>query len=556
MKKTWKIILITAGTLAAILLAGGWYLSVHWKKLLDAELRKYVAEGSDSLYTLAYGKINMNLLTGSVAIDHVALLPDSAVYEKLVAEQRAPEVLYNARLGRVQVTGLRIWRYFLHKEVDATSFRLRDPELTIVHDMRSHDTTPRKNFYQAINKSIRQFNISVIELANTSVNFTQIREDSSRKITRLGNLDVTLRNLVIDSISQNDLSRVLYAQDFTVGLRKWEYRTPDSLYWLRVTDVSYNAVAKKLTVGSLKLDPRYNKAQFDKQIRTQKDRFELTFNKISAEGVHLGHILQQQAIISKASIDGGSLHVYRNRGLPMPPGDKYGQFPNQLLMKLEMPLQIEALTAQGVNVTYSEVNPKNGETGVIEFHQAGGTFRHISNIDSSVKKNPHATIDLHAILMRTGKLRAHFDFTLGSTTGVFAVSGKLNDMDGKDMNPATRPLGEVAIRSARIREMEFNIRGNERSAAGTLTMKYDDLKIEMLKDVEAKGKKRKKGLISLIANLMALHNENPSPGQPLRVAKPRFARDPQKSFFNLVWKTIFTGIKETVLTDIGAGALN
>ncbi len=52
---------------------------------------------------------------------------------------------------------------------------------------------------------------------------------------------------------------------------------------------------------------------------------------------------------------------------------------------------------------------------------------------------------------------------------------------------------------------------------------------------------------------MVIHNENPSPGQPLRVAKPKFTRDPQKSFFNLVWKTIFTGIKETVLTDMAAG---
>lgn len=555
MKKSWKIILIAAGALIGLLAIGGWYLSVHWKKLLDAELRKYVAEGSDSLYTLAYGKINLNLLTGSVAIDNVAFLPDSAVYEKLLAEQRAPEVLYNAKLGRIQVTGLKIWRYFLDKEVDATSFRLRDPELTIVHDMRANDTTPKRSFYETMSTNIKHFRIGEIELANTSLLFTQIRKDSSRKITKLGNLDVVLRNLAIDSITQNDLTRVLYAQDFRVDLKKWEYRTPDSLYWLRVNNISYNAVARQISIGRLELDPRYSKAQFDKVIDAQKDRFQLVFNNIVADGIHLGHILQQQAIIRKASIDGGELHVYRNRRLPMPPGDKYGQFPNQLLMKLEMPLQIDTLKAQGVAVSYSEVNPKNGQTGKIEFQNAGGTFRNITNLDSLVKKNPHCTVDLHAILMRSGKLKAHFDFALGSATGAFAVSGKLNDMDGREMNPATRPLGEVAIRSIRIQELDFNIKGHERAASGTVTLRYDDLKIEVLKDVEAKGKKRKKGLVSLLANLMALHNENPSPGQPLRVAHPRFTRDPQKSFFNLVWKTIFTGIKESVLTDMGSSAL-
>ncbi len=79
-----------AAILAAVVLGTGWYLSVHWKNILDKELRRYVSQGSDSLYTLAYGKINLNLLTGSVSIQNVALLPDTAVYDRLVKEQRAP----------------------------------------------------------------------------------------------------------------------------------------------------------------------------------------------------------------------------------------------------------------------------------------------------------------------------------------------------------------------------------------------------------------------------------------------------------------------------------
>ncbi len=239
----------------------------------------------------------------------------------------APRKFCTTQLGQVQVTGFKIWRYFQRKEVDASSFRLRDPELTVVQDMRSIDTTPGGGFYESVSRSIRQFHIGEIELANTSFTFTQIREDSSRKITKLNNLDVVLRNLAIDSISQNDLTRVLYAQDFTVSLKKWEYRTPDSLYWLRLNDISYNAVAKQVTVAQFELDPRYTKAQFDKRVGTQKDRFQLVFNNITAEGVFLNHILQQQAIIRKASIDGGALHVYRNRGCPCPRATATASFP-------------------------------------------------------------------------------------------------------------------------------------------------------------------------------------------------------------------------------------
>lgn len=556
MKKFWKIILTVAAILAAVVLGTAWYLNHHWKGIMDKQLRRYVSEGSDSLYTLAYGDIGLNLLTGSVSIKNVALLPDSAVYARLVREERAPQMIYNAKMSHVRVSGLKIWKYFIGKEVDASGFTLEDPEITVVQDLRSRDTTPQKSFYAAMNQLIHNFSIGRIDLANTRLSYVQIREDSSRKITRLDNLSVRLRDLQIDSITEKDLSRVLYAQNFDVSLEKWDYRTPDSLYWLHVKNIAYNAVEKAVTVESVQLEPRYNKADFDKKIVTQNDRFELAFHHIKAEGVTLQNLLRQTIFIRKASIDGGELHAYRNRALPYPPGDKYGGFPNQLLDTLQIPLTIDTLQVQGVHITYTELNPQSGEPGRIEFHQAGGTFTHITNQDSLIARDNHCIVDVHAVLMRTGKLRARFDFVLGSGTGVFGVSGQLTGMDGREMNPATRPLGEVAIRSAAIRQMDFNLKGNERSCSGTLRLLYSDLKIDFLKDMkDAKGKKRKKGLVSFLANLMALHNENPSPDRPVRVAKPRFTRDPKKSFFNLIWKTIYTGIKETVLTDAASGLM-
>ncbi|WP_346317319.1 hypothetical protein [Chitinophaga sp. YIM B06452] len=556
MTKFWKIILTVTAILAAVVLGTGWYLSIHWKNILDKELRRFVSQGSDSLYTLAYGKISMNLLTGSVGIQNVALLPDTAVYDRLVREQRAPQVIYNAKMSRVQVSGLKIWRYFMDKQVDAGIFTLSEPEITVVQDLRSRDTTPRRSFYASVNELIHDFRIRQVNLTNTRLSYVHIREDSSRKLARFDNLDVRLRDLRIDSMTEKDLSRVLYAQNFDVTLRQWDFRTPDSLYWLHVNNISYNAVERVAEVESVKLEPRYNRAGFDKQKGTQSDRFEVTFNHIRAEGVRLEDLLQQAIFVKSASVDGGELHAYRNRALPYPPGDKYGGFPNQLLDKLKMPLTIDTLKVQGVNISYSEFNPASGETGKIEFHQAGGTFLHITNQDSLIQQNNHCIADVHAILMRTGKLRARFDFTLNDASGAFGVSGQLTDMDGREMNPATRPLGEVGIRSASIREMDFNLRGNERSCSGTFKLLYSDLKIDFLKDVRnAKGKKRKKGLISFLANVMALHNENPSPGKPVRTARPRFERDPKKSFFNLVWKTIYAGIKETVLTDAASGLM-
>jgi hypothetical protein len=55
---------------------------------------------------------------------------------------------------------------------------------------------------------------------------------------------------------------------------------------------------------------------------------------------------------------------------------------------------------------------------------------------------------------------------------------------------------------------------------------------------------KKKGLTSFIANVI-VKNDNPKNGD-LRTVDPKYDRDIHKSFFNLVWKTIFTGMKKTV----------
>jgi hypothetical protein len=78
---------------------------------------------------------------------------------------------------------------------------------------------------------------------------------------------------------------------------------------------------------------------------------------------------------------------------------------------------------------------------------------------------------------------------------------------------------------------------------------YSDLKVNLLEE-NAEGKKEKKGFLSFLANTILIKNDNPSKGDPVRVANITFERVPQASFFNLMWKSVFLGIREAV--GIGA----
>ena len=136
-------------------------------------------------------------------------------------------------------------------------------------------------------------------------------------------------------------------------------------------------------------------------------------------------------------------------------------------------------------------------------------------------------------------------FNLHAPDGKFAVSGNFGNMSGSVLNEITLPMAMMRIDSGYVDDAEFNFTGNDFGTSGDFVMKYHDLRVSLLKKIKGSGEIKKKHIMSLIANSI-LKDANPLNGN-LRTIKLEHSRDPLKSFINLVWKTIFTGAKKTVM---------
>src|SRR5882757_6486961 len=94
--RKWPIIV-----LVVILLLGyaTWYFynnyiaAKRWKPLLQAKLKELVLKSTDSLYHIEYSDFDLNITSGDATLSDFKLVPDSAVYQKLVARKKAPDNL-------------------------------------------------------------------------------------------------------------------------------------------------------------------------------------------------------------------------------------------------------------------------------------------------------------------------------------------------------------------------------------------------------------------------------------------------------------------------------
>jgi len=88
---------------------------------------------------------------------------------------------------------------------------------------------------------------------------------------------------------------------------------------------------------------------------------------------------------------------------------------------------------------------------------------------------------------------------------------------------------------------------NNYGSNGTVSFFYKYLEIAVLKqDEEENNKLKKRGLMSFIANNFVIAQSNTGDDKNKDPKKVSYKRDPEKSFFNLIWKTLFTGLGATV----------
>ncbi|WP_212001477.1 hypothetical protein [Chitinophaga sp. HK235] len=541
-------IIFTAAALLVLLVSGtGWYLNQHWSKRLRKELSDYVIDLSDSLYTVHFKDLRLNVLSNSLTLEQATMTLDSAVYQRMKADHRAPATIYLIHVEELRLRHFKPWRYFTGKELNAGALIVTGPSIVMEQDSTVTDTTRPRTAYENISAKMKSIFIGHLRLDNTDFKYVFTRKDSSRVTHQFHHLRVNVNDFLIDSLALNDPTRFLYARNYEIGMKDYMRPTRDSLYWMHVRGISYDAAERTFNIGQFEIQPRHDKVVFQQQTGVQQDRYELLFNDIHVYDIDPRLLLQEQQVWARrVDIGSGRLHIFRDRMLPMPAGDKLGQFPNQVLQKLKFPLKIDTLIGNNVDVQYAELSPVSEQTGVVTFSHVHGRFTNITNIDSVIARDNHCVADVDAIFMQSGKLKARFDFMLNSPSGKFEVSGQLKNMNGRDLNVATQPLGKVEIRSFNIRDLSFNIHGDERKAAGTVTLLYNNLRIAILKQDKDHKVFTRKGLMSLVANVMVIRDSNPLKGEKVRVSYPVQVRDIQKSFFNLVWKTLFTGVKETV----------
>jgi hypothetical protein len=548
----WKWVIGVFLALIIVIGAAAIYLSAKWKPILTEKIKEGVYNASHQLYRIDFKDIHLNLLLGTATLDSVVLMPDSAGYEALKKNKLAPTHVFHVKLDRLALNRAGLWNAYFKKRLDIKSIVLNKPSINMIYRKVpiQPDTVEQKTLYEMIAATLKSIRIRQVKVIDAD--FDYINGTGGRKLNTVKNLNINVDDFFLDSLSHLDTTRFYNTKDVSFQLLGYKSLTKDKMYTLKVDTLTGSATGKSIQVKGFRMVPMLSDLAFSRKYKVQKDRYDLNFKSLSFAGVDFVKLNQKGDFHAKSMTLGpAEVAIFMNRELPPPGFDKGRNYPHLALRRLAQPIHIDTLILKKVNVAYTEYNPATQKRGTVNLDNLHGTVRNVTNDSLQLTKNSHAIANLSTRIIKAANIDINIDFNLLSKNGDFRYSGKIGAMNMTALNPLSRNLGLVKIDHGRVQKADFDISANLQGSKGTMRFYYRDLKVTMLKAGEDGGPAKEKGLLSFLANTIIIKDANPSPGEALRTANITLERTPAASFFNLLWKSVFVGIRETV----GIGAL-
>lgn len=546
-----KKLLIVIGVILALGLALFFYL--RDRKLSDFEpqiisrLAELVRNGTDSLYRLEIGNLEVDILNSRVTLLDARLFPDSAVLEKLDLVKNAPNEIIFLEVDRLNIEGITPAILLQNRVIELDTLIIQKPRIKVFHSDREYnqhkpvDTTP---IDQKILAAVDRIKLNRLLIQQADFVHINLAEDNRETVFQQTTID--FHDILIDSNAVNDRSRILFAKEAQIRFSDYVFATGDSLYMLKAAAVFVSAARKELVLTDVSLKPRISKENFVKQSKELRELYTLNFKQISFHDVNWWQLLNEEMLRAQsAELKDGNLEVYCNRSLPPFSGSKVGNYPHQALMRVPLDIYISQMHISNFDIEYQEYNPNSEKTGVLSFTNASGTISNVTNNALQIETNKKMVAKAKAFLLGHTQVNASFSFDLARhKSGIFSVDMNIGKMDGTKLNKVTEPLGLFTLKSANIHSIAAKINGSDHSASGTVRLFYDDLKLVPLKADGEEGLKER-GFLGFLANTFVVKSEN-LPNRDPRVSSPTYQRETNKSFFALIWKTLLSGLLESV----------
>lgn len=460
-----------------------------------------------------YDKLNASLLGQSASLG-------SPVYKKDGMQISAEEI---------ELDGIDIFAYLNNRRIEISTLKLTKPEVAIYTEAES-----QKKQKSSDNGNTKDLEILVKSVQIVDGNLKMAKNDSVKEqlFARIPSLNIS--NVSVDQRSLKN------------GL-PFDYEhlevTSDSLFFnlndhhdMYVSNMEMDG--NSLIFDKIKFTPLYDKQDFQQHIPYEKDRFDLSLERLAFNSFNWNFENDSLSLESgNTVITNGDIKIYRDKQVK----DDTRQKPlySKMIRELPFKLKLDTIRVENLAIEYEELVKQNRGPGKITFKNLNASIFNLSNVNMNSEDFLRTDIDVETKFMGEANLKVNWNFDISNKADVFAISGQMDRISSEGINQFMEPALNVKAEGG-INDMRFNFNGDNQKSTGDMKLVYKDFKVEVLKE----DGEEKNNLLSTLANLIVNNNASSEEKEQEDI---KTERTQTKSFWNYLWKNIRNGALKSFL---------
>ncbi len=493
-----------------------WYVN---KKLPE------IINSNTSEFKVNYDHIDFSIWTGYILIEKISLTPKNAKAD--IGKQNG----IFATVKSVEVVGFGLWSVLTSDRIVARGILIDEPKV-VINKPNDEPLNNRKSINSKIIEPFGKF-ISVKNILIKKGQFKIINTLNAKTLASAANVD-----LAIDGVKFSDNS---LDDPIPVRFRTYSFKCDSLFYKLnntyQVSASKFDAAQNFLQIQNLRFVPTVTRREFIASLSTEKDLYTVIVPTLTMSKLDWGFNDKDLFVHAEAlTLDKVNTNVYRAK---MPADDLtkkklYGE----VLRGLKFDLDIKSINIKNSTIVYEEELTFEKGAGRISFGDFNMTASNVSN-GFGKKSVPDVNIVVDCNFMKASPLKVNWHFNPLNKSEAFHIDGKILKFPIEELAVFTKPYVNATAKGF-IDVVKFNFNGNDNVSKGKFDIEYTDLKVTVF---QKNDRDKKNKVLTAIGNLFVKNDTNDKP----KSVNVEVERIHEKSFYNLLWRSIAEGLKKTLI---------
>ena len=508
-------------------------------------------EHNKTAYKITLGGVGGNIFFGNIRFREITIKPDSSLFQHLKEGTSMEYMAVDAEIPLIRLTGFGLYNAIVSKDIDIGKIEIRDANIRLFRGggkaANAANAEKKTEHRAAFNpdsiylKNVSGFRIGTIQLTDNTIELFDVNEDESI----LKNLFSRLRLTGLDVKKKPDSEDVFYvaSDHLKLEIEDEEFDLPGGDYRLFFKDMEFNMSDTTLIISDLIFTPTEpDRLNIAAKYKYTREIFDVSVVRIELHAFQVSRFLRESAVYLD-SVDIYKLHldILKDKRYPFDESAR-PKLIHQSLREMEMPLYIGNAQIHESYLVYQEKEEGAKELMTVSLEELEVFVDFITSVKDSTRTGRPMRINLNAKLMGVPRLKVDIVAPLNSRVDTFYFAGSLmGPAKLKIFNKASLPAIGAKFAGGELSSITFKGSANRTNSLGEMTMLYSDLNGELVK----KDQKSTNKFLSWAANVV-LRTSNPNNKGNTRVALMQFDRVMYKGFGNFLWKTLQSGIVNTV----------